>query len=100
MLPLCTLVDVVVVYNRDVGDKELYITDKARARRLTVYEIEERGTCDLRVLRALHTLVLQHNINLTHGDGYNSERKKAVYYSHQTGSAMGNFSLREAFDEV
>src|SRR5437867_7559217 len=56
-----TLVDVVVVYIRDVRDREFCITDKARARGLTFYEIEERGKLDLRVLRTLRKIVLQHN---------------------------------------
>src|SRR6266705_2025278 len=47
-----TLVDVVVAYIRDVRDTEFCITDKARARGLTFYEIAERGKFDLRVLRA------------------------------------------------
>ena len=68
-----TLVDVVVVYIRDVRDTEFCITDKARARGLTFYEIEERGKFDLRVLRALRDIVLKHNINLIHGHDYKSD---------------------------
>ena len=68
-----TLVDVVVAYIRDVRDREFCITDKARARGLTFYEIEERGKFDLRVLRALREIVLQHNINLIHGHDYKSD---------------------------
>jgi len=68
-----TLVDVVVAYIRDVRDTEFCITDKARARGLTFYEIEERGKFDLRVLRALRAIVLQHNINLIHGHDYKSD---------------------------
>jgi len=67
------LVDVVVVYIRDVRDREFSITDKARARGLTFYEIEECGKFDLRVLRALRDIVLQHNINLVHGHDYKSD---------------------------
>jgi len=68
-----TLVDVVVTYIRDVRDREFCITDKARARGLTFYEIEERGKFDLRVLHALRRIVLQHNINLIHGHDYKSD---------------------------
>src|SRR5262245_41816374 len=55
-----TLVDVVVAYIRDVRDTEFCITDKARARGLTFYEIEERGKFDPRVLHALRMIILQH----------------------------------------
>jgi glycosyltransferase involved in cell wall biosynthesis len=68
-----TAVDVVVAYIRDVRDTEFCITDKARARGLTFYEIEERGKFDLRVLHALHKIVLQHDINLIHGHDYKSD---------------------------
>jgi len=68
-----TLVDVVVAYIRDVRDTEFCITDKARARGLTFYEIAERGKFDLRVLRALRAIVLRHNINLIHGHDYKSD---------------------------
>jgi glycosyltransferase involved in cell wall biosynthesis len=68
-----TLVNVVVAYIRDVGDREFSITDKAHARGLTFYEIEERGKFDLRVLRALRDIVLRHNINLLHGHDYKSD---------------------------
>jgi glycosyltransferase involved in cell wall biosynthesis len=67
------LVDVVVVYIRDVQDTEFCITDKARARGLTFYEIEERSKFDLRVLCALRDIVLRHNINLIHGHDYKSD---------------------------
>src|SRR5215813_678450 len=68
-----TLMEVVVVYIRDVRDKEFSITDKARARGLTFYEIEEHGKFDLRVLHALRKIVLQHNINLIHSHDYKSD---------------------------
>ena len=67
------LVDVVVVYIRDVQDTEFCITDKARARGLTFYEIEERSKFDLRVPCALRDIVLRHNINLIHGHDYKSD---------------------------
>src|SRR5215831_15044436 len=68
-----TLVEVVVAYIRDVRDTEFCITDKARARLLTFYEIEERGKFDLRVLHALCKIILQHNINLIHSHDYKSD---------------------------
>ena len=68
-----TLVEVIVAYIRDVRDTEFCITDKARARGLTFYEIEEHGKFDLRVLRALRNIVLRHNINLIHGHDYKSD---------------------------
>jgi glycosyltransferase involved in cell wall biosynthesis len=68
-----TLVDVVVAYIRDVRDTEFCITDKARARGLTFYEIEEHGKFDRRVLRALRDIVLKHDINLIHGHDYKSD---------------------------
>ena len=67
------LVEVVVAYIRDVRDTEFCITDKARARGLTFYEIKEHGKLDLRVLRALQDIVLRHNINLIHGHDYKSD---------------------------
>jgi glycosyltransferase involved in cell wall biosynthesis len=67
------LVEVVVVYIRDVRDTAFRITDKARARGLTFYEIAEHGKCDLRVLRALREIVLRHNINLVHGHDYKGD---------------------------
>src|SRR5262245_38134329 len=57
-------VEAVVAYIRDVRDREFSIGDKARARRLTFYEVEERGKFDPRVLKELRKIVLQHNINL------------------------------------
>jgi glycosyltransferase involved in cell wall biosynthesis len=68
-----TVVEVVVAYIRDMRDTEFCITNKARARGLTFYEIEERRKLDLRVLRALHDIVLRHNINLIHGHDYKSD---------------------------
>jgi glycosyltransferase involved in cell wall biosynthesis len=67
------LVEVVVAYIRDVRDTEFCIPDQARARGLTFYEIEERGKLDLRVLHALHDIVLRHNINLIHSHDYKSD---------------------------
>lgn len=68
-----TLVEVVVAYIRDVSDHEFCLTDKAKARGLTCYEIEERGKLDLRVLGALQEIVLRHDINLIHAHDYKSD---------------------------
>lgn len=67
------LVEVVVTYIRDIRDHEFCITDKAKARALTCYEIKERGKLDLRVLRALQNIVLRHDINLIHAHDYKSD---------------------------
>jgi glycosyltransferase involved in cell wall biosynthesis len=69
----CALIEVVVAYVRDVRDQEFCITDKARGRGLTFYEITERGKLDLRVLSALRDIVLQHDINLIHAHDYKSD---------------------------
>jgi glycosyltransferase involved in cell wall biosynthesis len=66
-------VEVVVAYIRDVRDHEFSIGDKARAKGLTFYEIEERGKFDPRVLKALKEIVLRHSINLIHGHDHKSD---------------------------
>lgn len=63
----------VVAYIRDVRDREFQITDKARAKGLTYYEIPERGKFDLRVLRVLRDIVLRHDINIIHSHDYKSD---------------------------
>jgi glycosyltransferase involved in cell wall biosynthesis len=68
-----SLVDVVVVYIRDVRDAEFSIAQKARAHGLTFYEVEERRKLDLRVLQALRDIVLEHDINLVHSHDYKSD---------------------------
>jgi glycosyltransferase involved in cell wall biosynthesis len=68
-----TQVEVVVAYVRGAGDREFCIADKARARGLTFYEIEERGKLDLRALRALRDIVIRHDINLIHAHDYKSD---------------------------
>src|SRR5262245_45156965 len=68
-----TRVEVVVVYIRDIRDREFCIGDRARAKGLTFYEIEERGKFDLRVLRALREIVLRHDINIVHAHDYKSD---------------------------
>jgi glycosyltransferase involved in cell wall biosynthesis len=66
-------VEPVVVYIRDVRDREFSIGDKARGKGLTYYEVEERGKFDLRVLKGLQDIVLQHDINLIHGHDHKSD---------------------------
>jgi glycosyltransferase involved in cell wall biosynthesis len=68
-----TQVEVVVAYVRGAGDREFCIADKARARGLTFYEIEEQGKLDLRALRALRDIVIRHDINLIHAHDYKSD---------------------------
>jgi glycosyltransferase involved in cell wall biosynthesis len=66
-------VEVVVVYIRDARDREFSIGDKARAKGLTYYEIEERSKFDPRVLKELRKIVLRHDINLIHGHDHKSD---------------------------
>lgn len=66
-------VSVVVAYIRDARDHEFVIGQKAREKGLTFYEIIERGKCDLRVLAAIRTIVIKHDINLIHGHEYKSD---------------------------
>ena len=66
-------VEVVIAYIRDVRDHEFTIGDKARAKGLTFYEIEERGKFDLRVLKRLREIVLRHDINLVHAHDHKSD---------------------------
>lgn len=66
-------VEVVVAYVRDASDCEFRIAGKAQAKRLTFYEIEERGKLDLRVVQTLSEIVLRHDINLIHAHDYKSD---------------------------
>jgi|SRR5882724_2942798 len=66
-------VSVVVAYVRDANDHEFKIADKARALRLTLYEIEERSKFDPRVLRAIREIIIKHDINLIHAHDYKSD---------------------------
>jgi glycosyltransferase involved in cell wall biosynthesis len=66
-------VQIVVVYIRDVRDREFNIGDKARAKGLTFYEVEEHGKFDVRVLKGLRDIVLRHDINLIHGHDHKSD---------------------------
>jgi glycosyltransferase involved in cell wall biosynthesis len=66
-------VEVVVAYIRDVRDHEFSIGEKARAKGLSFYEIEERGKLDLRVLRAIKEIVFRHDINIIHAHDYKSD---------------------------
>lgn len=66
-------VEVVVTYVRDASDYEFRIAEKAQAKRLTFYEIEERRKLDLRVVQILSEIVLRHDINLIHAHDYKSD---------------------------
>ncbi len=66
-------VSVVVVYIRDVLDHEFQITEMAKGRGLTYYEVPESGKFDLRVLRALREIIIRHDINMIHGHDYKSD---------------------------
>src|SRR6266478_5945614 len=66
-------VEVVVAYIRDVRDHEFSIGNKARAKGLTYYEIEERSKFDPRVLTALREIIVRHDINLIHGHDHKSD---------------------------
>ena len=66
-------VEVVVAYVRDTSDYEFRIAEKAQAKRLTFYEIEERAKLDLRVVQTLSEIVLRHDINLIHAHDYKSD---------------------------
>jgi glycosyltransferase involved in cell wall biosynthesis len=66
-------IEVVVAYIRDARDREFDIGDKARAKGLTFYEIEEHGKLDLRVLRAVKEIVIRHDINIIHAHDYKSD---------------------------
>jgi glycosyltransferase involved in cell wall biosynthesis len=66
-------IEVVIAYIRDARDREFSIGDKARAKGLTFYEIEERGKLDLRVLRAVKEIVVRHDINIIHAHDYKSD---------------------------
>jgi len=61
---------VVVAYIRDVRDHEFQITDMAKKRGLTFYEVVETGKLDLRVLWALRDIIIEHDINLIHSHDY------------------------------
>ena len=66
-------VEVVVAYVRDSSDHEFRIAEKAQAKGLTFYEIEERGKLDLRVVQILSDIVVRHDINLIHAHDYKSD---------------------------
>ena len=52
-------ISVVVSYLRDVHDREFSIAEKARARKLTFYEVPERSKFDLRAVGMIRNLVLR-----------------------------------------
>jgi len=66
-------VAVVVAYIRDVRDHEFQITEMAKGRGITYFEIPERGKIDPTVLTALRKLILRYDINLIHGHDYKSD---------------------------
>ncbi len=66
-------VDVIVVYIRDVNDREFQITERARAKGLTFYEIVENGKFDLRVLFQLRHIIQTHDINIIHAHDVKSD---------------------------
>jgi glycosyltransferase involved in cell wall biosynthesis len=66
-------VEVVVVYIRDARDREFSIGNKAQAKGLTYYEIEERSKFDPRVLTALRQIVVRHDINLIHAHDHKTD---------------------------
>jgi glycosyltransferase involved in cell wall biosynthesis len=66
-------VEVIVAYIRDIRDHEFRIAEKARAKGLTFYEIEERRKFDLRVLSALKEIIVKHDINLIHAHDYKTD---------------------------
>ena len=66
-------VEVVVAYIRDTQDREFQISERARAKGLIYYEIEESGKFDLRVLRKLREIIVKHDINIIHGHDFKSD---------------------------
>src|SRR6476620_1477531 len=66
-------VEVVVAYVRDARDHEFTIGEKARAKGLTFYEIEERSKFDFRVLRTLKEIIVRHDINIIHSHDYKTD---------------------------
>ena len=66
-------ISVVVSYLRDVHDREFSIAEKARARKLTFYEVPERSKFDLRAVGMIRNLVLRHDINLIHSHDFKSD---------------------------
>jgi len=66
-------VEVVVAYVRDASDQEFCIGQKAQAKGLTFYEIEETSKFDFSVVQTLSEIVMRHNINLIHSHDYKSD---------------------------
>lgn len=67
-----THVSVVVVYIRDVRDREFRIAEKAKHAGVLFYEVEERGKFDPRVLREICGIIIRHDINVIHSHDYKS----------------------------
>jgi len=66
-------VAVVVAYLRPQNDHEFRIGERARAQRLTYYEIPERGKLDLRVVRVVREIVRQRRIDIIHAHDFRSD---------------------------
>jgi glycosyltransferase involved in cell wall biosynthesis len=66
-------VKVVVAYVRDGRDGEFQVGDRAGAKGLTFYDIQEYGKLDFRVLAAVRRIILEHDINLVHSHDYKSD---------------------------
>ncbi len=66
-------VKVVVVYIRDVRDRDFQITETAKTKGLTFYEVPESCKFDPRVLLALRKIAIRHDINLIHSHDYKSD---------------------------
>jgi glycosyltransferase involved in cell wall biosynthesis len=68
-----TRVLAVVAYIRGAHDDQFTIADRARDLGLTFYEIIERGKFDLRVIRAIRSIIARHDINLIHAHDYKTD---------------------------
>lgn len=66
-------VSVVVAYVRDSNDRVFNIGERARARGLTFYEIQEKAKFDWHVIWAIREIILLHDINLIHSHDYKSD---------------------------
>jgi glycosyltransferase involved in cell wall biosynthesis len=66
-------VQAVVAYVRDARDTEFSIGARARGRGFPYHELVESGKIDVRVIRRLRRLVVEHGINIIHGHDYKSD---------------------------
>ncbi len=90
-------VEVVVVYIRDVRDREFRIAEKARELGLTFYEVEERSKLDLRVVQQLREIVRRHDINLIHAHDYKSDFFAYLLYQWLRGAQVRLLSTAHAW---